>query len=67
MSNGEVCCILAVCCPPGSDAQRQALEHMVQKARPDATEAKVKACVSRILKEHGQFRTVQKIVREFCD
>ena len=24
--NGEVCCILGICCPPGSDAQRAALE-----------------------------------------
>ena len=24
MSNGHVCCLLGVCCPPGSAAQRQA-------------------------------------------
>lgn len=23
--NGEICCILGVCCPPGSDAQAAAL------------------------------------------
>ncbi len=40
---------------------------MIQKARPGATEAKVNACAARILKEHGQFRTVQKIVAQFCD
>ena len=67
MANGEVCCILGVCCPPGSAEQRTALEQMIQKAKPAATEAKVKSCASRILKEHGQFRTVRKIVAEFCD
>lgn len=24
MSNGKVCCLLGVCCPPGSAAQRRA-------------------------------------------
>lgn len=23
--NGEVCCVLGICCPPGSDAQTRAL------------------------------------------
>ena len=25
--NGEICCILGVCCPPGSTSQRDALAH----------------------------------------
>lgn len=32
MSNGHVCCILGVCCPPDTDSQRQALkEEMAQE------------------------------------
>ena len=30
--NGEVCCILAVCCPPGSRSQRDALAREMVKA-----------------------------------
>ena len=66
MSNGEVCCILGVCCPPGSVEQREALVHMIQKAKPTMTDAVATAAAMRILKEHGNFKTVPKIVNEFA-
>ncbi len=31
MSNGEVCCILGICCPPESGAQENALTHEIIK------------------------------------
>lgn len=39
--NGEVCCILGVCCPPNSAASVQALAVEMEKARlyPDKKEA----------------------------
>ena len=39
MSNGEVCCILGVCCPAGSAAQLAALAHEIHKQRPHLSEA----------------------------
>lgn len=32
--NGEVCCILGVCCPPRSAEQRAALAHELERAFP---------------------------------
>lgn len=29
--NGEVCCILGICCPPNSEAQREALARELVK------------------------------------
>jgi hypothetical protein len=66
MSNGEVCCILGVCCPPGSAEQREALVHLIQKAHPNMPKSKVQAATSRVLKEHGNFKTIPKILREFA-
>jgi len=40
MSNGHVCCILGVCCPPGSPGQATALATQMEKwksSRPAAT------------------------------
>ena len=39
MSNGEVCCILGVCCPPGGAAQFEQLSLKIQKNRPQFTPA----------------------------
>lgn len=66
MNENEVCCILGVCCPAGSAKQKDALVAMIRKAHPDMTEAKAQAAASRVLKEHGDFRTVPKILREFA-
>jgi hypothetical protein len=35
--NGQVCCLLGVCCPPGSAEQEQALaEFLMHELAPDA-------------------------------
>jgi hypothetical protein len=63
MSNGEVCCILGVCCPPASEAQRTALEHMVAKhlgCKHDAPEAK--AAADRVLAKFDAFRGVKEAI-----
>lgn len=66
MAHGsEVCCILGVCCVPGSTEQKNALVIMIRQAHPTMTEAKATAAASRVLKEHGSFRTIPKILREF--
>ena len=36
MPNGKVCCILGVCCPPGSPAQREALAEALGAVQLDA-------------------------------
>jgi hypothetical protein len=42
--NGEVCCILGVCCPPGSEAQASALaKEMSQDLGISKDQAKVYA------------------------
>jgi hypothetical protein len=42
--NGEVCCILGVCCPPGSEAQANALaKEMASDLGIPVTTAKVYA------------------------
>jgi len=58
MSNGEVCCILGVCCPPGSDAQRQALVHEVQKKHPHVSAEKAVEAADAVLKAHDNFEDV---------
>lgn len=62
MSNGEVCCILGVCCPPGSSEQREALIREVKKQRPKMTEADVEVAADRILAAHGFFADVPVIL-----
>lgn len=62
MSNGEVCCILGVCCPPGSAAQREALVHEIQKQRPDMSDEKAGKKADKILKKHDCFRDIAAIV-----
>ncbi len=38
MSNGHVCCLLGVCCPPDTDGQRlAAVEETVEQCGPNAT------------------------------
>lgn len=65
MSNGEVCCILGVCCPPGSAAQRLALVHMIQKAKPSLSDDMAGVAADRVLAKHEMFRNVAAIVNEF--
>lgn len=39
MSNGHVCCLLGVCCPPGSQAQIEALASILHEAGREAVES----------------------------
>lgn len=64
MSNGEVCCILGVCCPPGSAAQHEALVHMIQKAKPALDDAAASKVADRVLAQHDMFRSVAALVNE---
>jgi len=64
MSNGEVCCILGVCCPPGSDAQHEALVHEIQKQRPGMPIEQATAAATRILERLDHFRAVSSILDE---
>lgn len=61
MSNGEVCCILGVCCPPGSAAQREALVHEVQKKHPHLSDEKAGRKADRVLEKHDCFRDIAAI------
>ena len=58
MSNGEVCCILGVCCPPGGSAQFEHTVEMVQKQRPHFSQAQAEAAAHRVLQAHDYFRGV---------
>jgi len=63
MANGEVCCILGVCCPAGSQAQRAALVTMIKKAHPKMATEQVDTAADRILDEHDCFRGVERILK----
>ena len=58
MSNGEVCCILGVCCPAGSEAQREALVHELQKQRPHLPMDRLEVVADKILKQHKNFASI---------
>lgn len=58
MSNGEVCCILGVCCPAGSPAQASALDAMIQTSRPSFSQAHVVAARKRVLHLFNNFQDV---------
>jgi hypothetical protein len=62
MSNGEVCCILGVCCPPGGEAQFDHTVEMVQKQRPHFSQADAENAAHRLLKAHDFFRGVQEAI-----
>lgn len=62
MSNGEVCCILGVCCPPGSAAQAHALDEMIQKSRPHFNADQVQAARERVLEHFTNFSDTAKII-----
>lgn len=64
MSNGEVCCILGVCCPPGSEAQRTALVHEVQKRHPHMSDEHAGHRADRVLAKHDCFRDIAGIFDE---
>ena len=59
-------CVIALTCAPGSGQQREALVRLIRAQHPEMSEATATACAMRILKEHGLFRTIPKIVREFA-
>lgn len=56
MANGEVCCILGVCCPPESATQREALVQMIRKTHPKADAA---SAADRVLEKHDYFRSIK--------
>ncbi len=62
MSNGEVCCILGVCCPPGSLDQQMALAHEIQKHRPHLDEDKALKAADRILRKHDNFADIAQLI-----
>ena len=61
MSNGEVCCILGVCCPPGSAAQREALVHMIQKSHPHKDAEKA---ADRVLALYDSFKETAAAIEQ---
>ncbi len=62
MSNGEVCCILGVCCPPESAAQRDALATSIKKHHK-CTKESAEESADRILAKHDYFRDVAELIR----
>ncbi len=58
MSNGEVCCILGVCCPPGSPAQFDHLMELIAAQRPKMSAQDVKLAAKRVLADHNNFAGV---------
>jgi hypothetical protein len=62
MSNGEVCCILGVCCPAGSAAQRDALLHEVQKRHANLSEEQAGKRADQILKKFDNFKAVAALM-----
>lgn len=61
MSNGEVCCILGVCCPPGSPQQRDHLVELIQKQSGcKILEAGMRA--EEILREYDNFSNMRKLI-----
>lgn len=62
MSNGEVCCILGVCCPPGGAAQFEHLVAMIMKSRPALSQAQAEAAAHRVLQKHDYFRGVSAAI-----
>lgn len=63
--NGEVCCILGVCCPPGSTQQANALvgEMMKAKVCSDVAEASAIAAWLYANFDLGPKGTVQPILK----
>jgi hypothetical protein len=62
MSNGEVCCILGVCCPPGSAAQREALAHEIQKQRPNFSEEHAQKAADKVLAKYNNFADLASLL-----
>lgn len=61
MSNGHVCCIVGLCCPPGSAEQLVALTEEIQKHHR-CSRAKAEAAATAILVAHNYFRDVAGLV-----
>jgi hypothetical protein len=58
----RACCILGICCPPGSVDQFEALVQAISKANPKLSDARAAAAAYRVLSEHDHFRRVKQIV-----
>ena len=64
MSNGEVCCILGVCCPPGSAEQLAALTDSIEHHHNHPmTHAEAESAAKRVLAKHDYFRDVAKLMK----
>lgn len=63
MANGHVCCILGVCCPPGSAKQFEALTEEITHMRiMDKTKAQKIA--QRLLNRYNNFEDVIKEINK---
>jgi hypothetical protein len=60
--NGQACCILGICCQPGSAAQREHLTAMLARQRPELAPDRVDALAAKILDAHGYFQEVAKLL-----
>jgi hypothetical protein len=64
MSNGEVCCILGVCCPAGSAQQREALMHEIQKRHVGLSDEQAGKRADQILKKYDNFKMIKSLMDE---
>ena len=62
MSDPRPCCVLGICCEPGSVEQFEELVAMVHKGYPKLNDARAAAAAYRVLSEHDHFRRVKQIV-----
>ena len=61
--DGRACCILGICCAPGSDEQRAALVEVLTKHyKDDLTDAQVTAAAADILAQHADFNDIGALV-----
>lgn len=74
--NGEVCCILGICCPPSSAKQRLALAKQIRTDYPMVPQQYAEQAAEWILKNFdlapagtlGEFKkAIAKIAREHGD
>lgn len=65
MSNGHACCILGVCCPPGSAEQRATLAKEIQKHYTHLSDEAAEACAREVLDASENFAGVARIVKAY--
>jgi hypothetical protein len=64
MSNGEVCCIIGVCCPAGSVKQRALLIEGLKHHKTDWSELQASDAADKLLKHYNNFADSAAIVAE---